>query len=70
LKDENIIRDITEDNKKFVRLVKENIEKECGTKETLKINNMWKKDYKKQGYIFMDREDILKEVSKILKANI
>ncbi len=69
-KNENIIRDITENNKKFIRLIKENIERECGTKETLKINKMWNKDYKKQGYQFMDREDILKEVSKVLKSNI
>ena len=43
-KNKAIIRDITEDNKKFVRLIKENIERECGTKETLKINKMWNKD--------------------------
>jgi uridine kinase len=65
-KNESIIRDITEDNEKFVRLTKENIERECGTKETLKINNMWKKDYEKQGYKFMARENIYKSVVKIL----
>jgi len=51
-KNKAIIRDITEDSEKFVRLIKENIERECGTKETLKINKMWKKDYEKQGYKF------------------
>jgi uridine kinase len=65
-KNKTIIRDITEDNEKFVRLIKENIERECGTKETLKINKMWKKDYEKQGYKFMSRENIYKSVVKIL----
>jgi len=65
-KNKTIIRDITEDNEKFVRLIKENIERECGTKETLKINKMWEKDYDKQGYKFMSRENIYKSVVKIL----
>jgi len=65
-KNKTIIRDITEDNEKFVRLIKENIERECGTKETLKINKMWEKDYHKQGYKFMSRENIYKSVVKIL----
>ena len=65
-KNNTIIRDITEDNEKFVRLIKENIERECGTKETLKINKMWEKDYHKQGYKFMSRENIYKSVVKIL----
>ena len=65
-KNKAIIRDITEDNEKFVRLIKENIERACGTKETLKINKMWKKDYEKQSYKFMSRENIYKSVVKIL----
>ena len=47
-------------------MIKENIERECGTKETLKINKMWEKDYDKQGYKFMSRENIYKSVVKIL----
>jgi len=69
-KNKTIIRDITEDNEKFVRLIKENIERECGTKETLKINKMWKKDYEKQGYKFMSRENIYKSVVKIINKKI
>ena len=63
-----ILRDITEDNEKFVRLIKENIDRECGTKETLKLNKMWKNDYEKQGYKFMSRENIFKNVSNILNS--
>ena len=46
--------------------IKENIERECGTKETLKINKMWKKYYEKQNYKFMSRENIYKSIVKIL----
>lgn len=66
----NVINDITKNNKKFVKLVSENIERECGKKETLKINKMWNKDYKKQGYIFLTREKIYDSVSKILHGNL
>ena len=62
-----IINDITEDNPKFLRLVKANMDRECDVKETKKLNKMWNDDYKKQGYTFLSREDILKEVSKILE---
>lgn len=63
------IHDIIEDNEKFVRLIKENIERRCGTKETLKINKMWNKDYEKQDYKFMSRENIYKSIVKILNNN-
>jgi hypothetical protein len=53
-KNNTIIRDITEDNKKFVNLIGENIERECGTKETLKINKMWAKRL----YIYVKREHL------------
>jgi uridine kinase len=69
-KNKEIIRYITEDNKKFVRLMKNLIERDCGTKETLKNNKMWKKDYKRQNYKFMSREYIYKSVIKILHQSI
>ena len=69
-KNENIIRDITEDNEKFVRLINENIERECGTKETLKINKMWKNDYKHQKYIFASSDEIYKMIVGILDGKI
>lgn len=68
MKNERVIGDITENNKKFVKLVKENMERECGTKETLKLNKMWNKDYKKQRYEFMSREDIYKSVVEIFQT--
>ena len=32
----------------------------------VKLNNKWKRDYKKQDYKFMSRENIYKSVVKIL----
>lgn len=69
-KNPDIIRDITENNKKFVRLMKQNIEQNCGSKETLKINRMWKKAYTKQGYQLIPREEIYKKVVNILQKQI
>lgn len=67
-KNDAIIRDITEDNEKFVRLIKENIERECGTEETLRLNRMWKTDYKSQGYIIENRDEIYNQVVSILNS--
>jgi len=67
MKNDNILNDIVNDNKKFVKLITENIERECGTKETFKLNKMWNKDYKKQGYTILSSDDIYNEVAKILE---
>lgn len=37
-------------------------------KELIKSNNELKKDYKKQGYIFMPSENIYKSVVKLLQS--
>ena len=37
-------------------------------KNTIKLNTKWRKDYKKQGYKFLSRENIFKNVIKILKT--
>ena len=50
-----------------VKQVSKAIKRECSAKETIKMNNKWKKDYEKQGYKLMSRENIFKNVSKILK---
>ena len=46
------------------------IKRECSAKETIKMNNKWKKDYEKQGYKLMSRENIFKNVVKILNNHI
>ncbi len=37
-------------------------------KNTIKLNTKWRKDYKKQGYKFLSRENIFKNVIKIIKT--
>ena len=45
----------------------EAIKQECSSKETIKLNKKWNRDYKKQGYKFMTRENIFKTVCKLIK---
>ncbi len=64
--DEIAINDLINDNKRFLKFTKMAIERECGLKETMRMNKKWSKDYKKQGYKFMSRENIFGDVSKII----
>ena len=64
--DEMAMNDLVKNNDKFIKLFTEAIKRECSIKETIKINNKWKKDYGKQGYKFMTRENIYRSVIKIL----
>lgn len=68
--DMNLMNDLVSDNPKFIKQISKAIHTECNSKYILKWMNKWKKDYDKQGYQFMDRDDILKEVSVILKSEI
>ena len=65
--DKMAMEDLVKNNEKFVKKFTEVIKIECSAKQTIKQNNKWKKDYEKQGYKLMTRENILKNVSKILK---
>lgn len=50
-------------NEKFIKNVSEVIAREaCNQKENNKLNAIWRKAYKKQGYIFLSRENIFKQV--------
>ena len=68
--DVNLMNDLVSNNHKFIKQISKAINTECNAKYILKWIDKWKKDYKKQGYQFMDREDILKEVSKILNDTL
>ena len=63
------MEDLVKNNEKFVKEFTKAIKKECSTKQTIKQNNKWKKDYEKQKYKFMSRENIYKSVVKILNNN-
>jgi len=54
-------------NKKYIRNVSNAITEECNLKKTKKMNKKWKKDYTKQGYKIMTRDDIYKKIVKLLK---
>ncbi len=62
-------KDLIENNEFFIKHIIKVFKNECSAKQTIKLNNKWKKDYKKMDYKFMSRENILKEVSKIIKTN-
>jgi len=64
--DEYAMNDLVNNNEYFIKMMTKSIKRECGEKETIKMNNKWKKDYIKQGYNLMSRENIYKEVCKIL----
>jgi len=57
---------VTTDNNKFIKQISKAFNTECNAKYILKWINKWKKDYEKQGYKFMSRENIYKSVVKIL----
>ena len=64
--DKMAMEDLVKNNEKFVKKFTEAIKIECSAKQTIKQNNKWKKDYEKQDYRFMSRENIYKSVVKIL----
>lgn len=67
------MEDLVKNNEKIVKEFTKAIKIECSTKQTIKQtikqNNKWKKDYEKQKYKFMSRENIYKSVVKILNNN-
>jgi len=60
------MNDLVNNNKLFLKLTKQSIDLECDKNRIVKMNKNWNKDYKKQGYKFMSRDNILREVSAIL----
>ena len=58
--------DLVNNNEKFIKLFSQAIKTECNAGKIIKINNKWNKDYKEQNYKFMSRENIFKQVCKLL----
>ena len=65
--DKMALKDLITNNEKFIKNFSEAIKMECNAKKTIKINNKWEKDYKKQGYKFMSRKNIYKSIIKLLE---
>lgn len=61
--------DLVNNNEKFLRMIVKEIKKDCNAKETIKINKKWKKDYLKQNYKLMTREDIYHEIVRLLSSS-
>jgi adenylate kinase family enzyme len=68
--DKNAMKDLIENNQTFIKGMKFAIDGACNLEKIIKENNKFKKDYKKQGYTFLSKEDIFKKVSKILKHKL
>lgn len=66
-KDKNAMHHLTTNNKNFLKIVSHSIQTECDETFVNRFNNKWNLDYKKQKYNFMSRDDIYKEVIRILK---
>jgi adenylate kinase family enzyme len=64
--DKMAMEDLVKNNENFVKKFTKAIKIECSAKQTIKQNNKWKKDYERQDYKFMSRENIYKSVVKIL----
>lgn len=64
--DKYAMKDLVENNEKFIKGMKIAIDGACNLKNITKENSKIKKDYEKQGYNFMSRENIYKYVIKIL----
>ena len=60
------MRDLTTNNKKFLKIISRDLQNECDETFINQVNNKWNSDYKKQNYIFMASDDIYKEVLRIL----
>jgi len=55
-------------NKKYIENVSNALADECNLKKTNKMHSKWNKDYAKQGYKFMSRENIYSSIVKLLKT--
>jgi len=64
--DKMAMKDLVDNNEKFIKGMKFAIDGACNLKLITKENNKLKKDYEKQGYKLMSRENIYKSVVKIL----
>jgi len=65
--DKHAMNDLINDNEQFLKIFTREIKRNCSLKEIKKMNDVWRRDYKSQGYTFLSREEIFNKVSKILK---
>ena len=66
---ETAMNNLINNNEKFIRLITKRIKNECDVKLIINRNKKLNEDYKKQGYIFLSREEIYDKVCGILDKN-
>ena len=64
--DKNAMKDLVDDNKKFIKGMIFAIQQGCNLQKTIKQNNKWKKDYVKQGYKLMTRKKIYNKIISLI----
>lgn len=67
---DNILNDFIKNNKKMIEMFNDALQHECNYDLTIKETQKWNNDYRKQGYIFMSRNDIIKKVAVIIGNNV
>jgi 2-phosphoglycerate kinase len=65
-----IVNNIIKKGDEVIKDLQTYLENECGYKEIKTINEKLNTDYKKQGYVMLNRQDIFKRVSDIIKKEI
>jgi uridine kinase len=60
------INDMLNNNKRFIKIMKENIDVECNLQKIEAMNKKWNKDYENQGYKFMSQENIFEKIVNII----
>lgn len=68
--DKMAMKDLVDNNEKFIKGMKFAIDGACNLKVITKENNKLKKNYEKQDYKLMSRENIYKSVVKILSNKL
>ena len=68
--DEMAMKDLIQNNELFVKMFSQAVKRECSAKETIKMNNKWKREYENQDYKFMSSENIFKDINNVLSKII
>lgn len=68
--DDIMLSDLIKDYKTALKHIKSSISNECNYDKNVKMNNIWNNSYKKQGYVFLSRDNIFKKVSQIINKHL
>jgi len=68
--DDIMLSDLIKDNKTALKHIKSDISNQCNYDKNVKMNNIWNNSYKKQGYVFLSRDNIFKKISQIINKHL